>query len=427
MLGNMDIAEGQILYGNANVATPKDLSEFPSSDLYKHDHLDAASIEKNEDTSGEHGHNIQTPDQNEMNFPDDHIDGPSSTTGHISGVSAHSDVHSPELIECAQAPSTPSLIGEAIPANIQEIPPLSSQEKNSRANYLDAETSGSPLHSEIDCPEGADNNSLVDPTPVASELAEIVLGTSPPPFADLKSAPCEPQHSGGIAAEPDEVGVEGGKSCADEFQKEFVSGKADSLPDFEQLHDNEDTILSETGLLHVSVSLTCSLEEILLEHSLNLILENSAPVTIKNSASAAASGVNVTSHDETNLSNQSLVQDADTAQHPQGTCNSTSNCLPGAPAGEEVLLVVSSVDMQGTLEDLLLDIVNLINLLCFNFLVLRSEDNLIFIYLFIYFHLKSPARQMLWRQSERLPRHQRLYNQKTHVLKSLRNSHLMLI
>ncbi|KAM0947215.1 putative rad21/Rec8-like protein [Dioscorea sansibarensis] len=316
MVGNMDIAEGQILYENTNVATPKGLSEFPSSDHYKHDHLDAAK--KNEDISGQHGHNIQTPDPNEMSFPDDHIDGPSSATGHISGVSAHSDVHSPELIECAQAPSTPSLIGEAIPANIQEIPPLSSQEKNSRANYLDAirsETSGSPLHSEIDCPEGIDNNSLVDPTVIASESAEIVLGTAHSPFTDLKSAACEPQRSGGIVAEPDEVGVECGKSCADEFQNEFVSGKADSLPDLEQLHDHEDTMLSGT-------------------------------VTFKKSASAAVSVVNVSSHEETNLSNQSLVQDANTVQHAQGTCNLTSNCIPGAPAGEEVLLVVSSVDMQ---------------------------------------------------------------------------------
>ncbi|KAJ0969347.1 hypothetical protein J5N97_022224 [Dioscorea zingiberensis] len=353
-LSDMDIAEGQNIYGDMSVSTPKDLSEFLSSDHYKHAHLDMGSIKKIGDTSTQHGYNIQTPDLNEMIFPDGHIEGPSSTTGHASGASGVADVLSPELIECAQAPSTPSLIGEAIPANIQEIPPLSSQEKNSQANYLDSirpETSGSP-HSEFECPEATANTAIEDPAPVAPESGDIALVMPLPPLPELKPDSSGPQHSSGIVAEPDEASMEGAKRCADGFQSEFVSNKTDNLPDIEQLHDNGDTMLSETGLLDGPVSSTCSLEENNFQTLSHLDAGTSAPATVNNFASAPVMDPNITSHEETNLGNQSLVQDVNTSQHPQGTALEFSckdiDRMSGAPASEEVLdAVVSSVNMQG--------------------------------------------------------------------------------
>lgn len=74
-------------------------------------------LRRNNDASTWHGYNIQTPDLNEAFFPNNHEEGPPME-----------DIRSPDLLECAHAPSTPGLMEETMPANIQGSPVLSPQQ-----------------------------------------------------------------------------------------------------------------------------------------------------------------------------------------------------------------------------------------------------------------------------------------------------------
>ncbi|KAJ0972236.1 hypothetical protein J5N97_020195 [Dioscorea zingiberensis] len=295
---DMDIVEGQYVDKDMNAVDPKDLSEFLSGDCDKHMNLDVGDIQKNENTSGHHGYNIQTPDLNEVFFHNDHIEGPSPTSGHMSSAFPVDDVPSPQLIECGQAPSTPRLMEESIPTDVQEIPPLIPHEKNSPASFVNASKpeTNDILHLELDC-HGAINNNL-DAVAISPESTDLVVPTTT--STALESEPLEPQHSCGVAAAGNDPSFVGEQNV-DAWQNDLMPAKADGLPTLDEIDDKRETTLSDNcspGAKNSMEPLDVSLPD----------SEASKPSTVNE----VPSEINGTSFDGTDLNDQGLVQEPNT-------------------------------------------------------------------------------------------------------------------
>ncbi|KAK1313577.1 Sister chromatid cohesion 1 protein 3 [Acorus calamus] len=131
------------------------------------------------------GYNIQTPDLNEMVFPFENIEG--SPAVPAIGPSA-SAIEAPptDLLVVAQAPSTPGLVEEAIPASVQEVSTLSLQKKMSLSNSWEAaipDTASIPCLDSEDCDPknlGSEENLFVQcssPNGMSSEAQGLLVPT----------------------------------------------------------------------------------------------------------------------------------------------------------------------------------------------------------------------------------------------------------
>ncbi|KAK1318874.1 Sister chromatid cohesion 1 protein 3 [Acorus calamus] len=94
----------------------------------KHIISDIEYPKRSDVSSHMHGYNSQTTDLNEVVFPSENIEGSSAVTAIVPSAPA-TEVPSTDLLVVAQAPSTPGLVVEAIPASVQEVSALSHQKK----------------------------------------------------------------------------------------------------------------------------------------------------------------------------------------------------------------------------------------------------------------------------------------------------------
>ncbi|XP_039121095.1 sister chromatid cohesion 1 protein 4-like isoform X2 [Dioscorea cayenensis subsp. rotundata] len=214
-------------------------SQYMDGDMDAKMSLDTGDIEINENPSGDHGYNIQTPDLNEVLFRKDQIEGQSPTSGHISSAFPVDDIPSPQLIECAQTPSTPILLEGSMSAHAQEIPPLIPPEKNSVSSFVDAterETEGI-LHPECDCP-GATNNNL-DALAISPESTDLVMPI--PTSTAVESISLEPQR---VTAAGNDHNF-GGEQSVDGLQNKLMPSKTDGLPMPDEIDDNIEVALCD--------------------------------------------------------------------------------------------------------------------------------------------------------------------------------------
>ncbi|OAY69780.1 Sister chromatid cohesion 1 protein 4, partial [Ananas comosus] len=124
-------------------------------------------LRRNNDASTWHGYNIQTPDLNEAFFPNNHEEGPPME-----------DIRSPDLLECAHAPSTPGLMEETMPANIQESPVLSPQQgKASSPSVNDDALKADNLVNSANDNVANPNAVIMDPEQVNNATATCNEGT----------------------------------------------------------------------------------------------------------------------------------------------------------------------------------------------------------------------------------------------------------
>ncbi|XP_068666108.1 sister chromatid cohesion 1 protein 4-like isoform X2 [Aristolochia californica] len=150
---------------------------------------------------GPHYQAVQTPDLNEV-FPSEPIDGSSVDPDIMEVVHVAPPKSLPsDLTESAQAPSTPGLVQEAIPAHFQETGEtshLESEDLDSGKLVTKDSHSGNSNH-EVDCPL----NDKGPETPISSGMLQS--DSSPTSaWAETKSVSLVVESSTGVSAAPDE-------------------------------------------------------------------------------------------------------------------------------------------------------------------------------------------------------------------------------
>nr|XP_010908716.1 sister chromatid cohesion 1 protein 4 isoform X3 [Elaeis guineensis] len=235
-LADMEIDEGESgLNKDKSVETPNDLSEHS-------DNPDKHVLPRNDGTSQWHGYNIQTPDLNEAFFPRDHIEGSTAIPSQIDFISTADEVASTELIESAQAPSTPGLMEETFSAAAQESPVLSPQRKTSPVTGEEALKSDKP-GSHFECP---------DSTTESGHIQAVTMDCEPANIVPLTSLPT----SSGFVAAADEPHSECGQKSADNnVQNDIVCDEVEDVIVASQIHDDGDAMLPE-NIPESSVTLT---------------------------------------------------------------------------------------------------------------------------------------------------------------------------
>ncbi|KAJ6850662.1 sister chromatid cohesion 1 protein 4-like [Iris pallida] len=175
----MDIEQNQ--YGHSEYRhheTSNDLSEVLGNDRGKHV-VSYVNMNRDGDPSHRLVYNIQTPDLNEVFRPDDYIGGPSTVPSAIDTDLAADDPPSPEFMESSHAPSTPGLLDEAIPANVQECSALSSRDKISPSVIFQDNKLHTSINEEVGCPDATTNNTLMHASPTYPVLANFSQMVSP--------------------------------------------------------------------------------------------------------------------------------------------------------------------------------------------------------------------------------------------------------
>ncbi|XP_008788164.2 sister chromatid cohesion 1 protein 4-like [Phoenix dactylifera] len=263
-LADMEIDEGESGFNKDKcVETPNDLSE-QSNNPDKH------IFPRNDGTSQSHGYNIQTPDLNEVFFPNDHIEGPTAVPSQIDFVGTADEAASTELVECAQAPSTPGLMEETISAAAQGSPALSPQRKTSPVTGEEAVKSDKP-RSQLEC-----RDSTTESGPIQAEIMDC----EPVNVVQLTSLPT----SSGFVAVADQSHSECGHKSADNLQNDIVCEVKDMMVG-NQIHDDGDAMLPEVNPLDGLVSVANTEVTIITSKlSTESILESSVTLTTKSTS-----------------------------------------------------------------------------------------------------------------------------------------------
>ncbi|KAG9446940.1 hypothetical protein H6P81_013068 [Aristolochia fimbriata] len=175
---------------------------------------------------GPHSQAVQTPDLNEV-FPSEPIesstaDPDSMDIGHPAPKSLPSD-----LTESAQAPSTPGLVQEAIPAHFQETGEtshLESEDLDSGKLVTKDTHSGNSNH-EAECPL----NDKGPGTPISSSIPQS--DSSPTSvWVETKSVSLVVENTTGVSAAPDDGCLGRGEELLENSQNAVVCSEAQDLP-----------------------------------------------------------------------------------------------------------------------------------------------------------------------------------------------------
>ncbi|XP_038984145.1 sister chromatid cohesion 1 protein 4-like isoform X2 [Phoenix dactylifera] len=226
-LADMEIDEGKSGFDkDMGVETPKDLSELFNNS-------DKNILPRNDGTSQCFEYNIQTPDLNEVLFRSDHIEGPTAVPNQVDFVRAADEVPSPELVECAQAPSTPGLLEETISATAHESPALSPRGKTS-------------------------------------------------PLTEPKAVSLAQQCSSGFVGAPDEPHSECGQKSADNLCNDIVCDEVKDQPVANQVNENGETLPEVAPLDGLASVANTDVMIVASKLSAENILEPGMPLTTNN-------------------------------------------------------------------------------------------------------------------------------------------------
>ncbi|KAK1287286.1 Sister chromatid cohesion 1 protein 3 [Acorus calamus] len=177
---NMELDDCEDVDGDRELEASKEVDDHE-----KHIFSNIPDSNRCDASSPLRGYNIQTPDLNEMVFPCENIE--ESPAVPAIGPSA-SAIEAPptDLLVVAQAPSTPGLVEEAIPASVQEVSALSLQKKTSLSNSWEVaipDTASIPCLDSEDCDPknlGSEENLFAQcssPNGMSSEAQGLLVPT----------------------------------------------------------------------------------------------------------------------------------------------------------------------------------------------------------------------------------------------------------
>nr|XP_010908705.1 sister chromatid cohesion 1 protein 4 isoform X1 [Elaeis guineensis] len=327
-LADMEIDEGESgLNKDKSVETPNDLSEHS-------DNPDKHVLPRNDGTSQWHGYNIQTPDLNEAFFPRDHIEGSTAIPSQIDFISTADEVASTELIESAQAPSTPGLMEETFSAAAQESPVLSPQRKTSPVTGEEALKSDKP-GSHFECP---------DSTTESGHIQAVTMDCEPANIVPLTSLPT----SSGFVAAADEPHSECGQKSADNnVQNDIVCDEVEDVIVASQIHDDGDAMLPE-NIPESSVTLTTKSTSREGNAEPSILGKQDYKEDIDHCPNSNASALNIDSNSQLNQASSLSAEDGVLVESiPEFSQQDLGGCSGTSLRKEALYVTESSFDLQG--------------------------------------------------------------------------------